>query len=75
MEDDYIGKKCDYFNQFVKFAISDLKNNGVCYAYHIDQVKEIKKIIKDNIIVEETEYGFTLRMPRKNRKETKNETM
>lgn len=65
IEDDYNGKKCDYFNQFVKFAITDLKTNGVCYAYHKDQVELIRKRINEDLIIEEKDFGYIIRLKKK----------
>lgn len=68
-EEDYIGKKCDYYHQFVKNAVSDLKANGICYVYYLDQIEEIRKKIKVEITIVKNESGYTLSIPRKYRKE------
>ena len=53
-------KKCDYFNQFVKNAISDLKTSGICYAYYKEQLEEIKLKTKKELKVTETDFGYSI---------------
>ena len=51
--------KQDYFSSFIKSAILDLKSNGICYLYDIEQVKELKKIIKREVVVKEIDCGIS----------------
>lgn len=59
----------DYYSSFIKSAIRDLKNNGICYVYHINQVKEIMKYTNVPITTIQNECGYTLSIPRKYRRE------
>ena len=48
----------DYFICFVKSAVLDLKENGVCYVYNKKQLEEVKKRINKNIKVKEVDCGL-----------------
>lgn len=54
----------NYFKQFIKTSISDLKTNGICYAYNKEQVKEIKKRVKKELVIVEAEYGYAITIKR-----------
>lgn len=59
---------CDYYSMFIKKSIKELKTNGLCYVFSKEQVDEISKYIKINLIVEKNECGFTLKINRNKRK-------
>ncbi len=53
--------KCDYFNSFVKSAISDLNKNGYCYVYHKEHVEAIKKRVKKEIEVTNNDFVYVVK--------------
>lgn len=58
---------CDYYSSFIKSAIRDLKENGICYVFHKYQVDEILKYIKGRVKVQNNDCGYTLSIPRNKR--------
>lgn len=51
--------KNDYFNSFIRNAITDLENNGKCYVFFENQVEEILKVFPDAKVIE-NECGYTI---------------
>lgn len=66
LEVDYEGKRCDYYNSFIKSAITELKRNGICYVYFESQVEDIKKKVPE-VHITKNECGYTISINRKNR--------
>lgn len=67
-ENELEKSSCDFYHQFIKVAINDLRNNGVCYVFHKYQVDEILKAFNQPVDVVQNECGYTLNIPRKKRK-------
>lgn len=61
---------CDYFSSFIKGAVKDLKQNGICYVFHKYQVDEILKYMKIKVEVTTNDCGYTLSIPRNKRNYT-----
>ena len=56
-EDDLKGQ--GYYRNFIKNALHELKVKGVCYVYNKEQILEIKKNVKKEIMIEETTFGIS----------------
>lgn len=58
---------CDFYNQFIKISINDLRKNGICYVFHKYQVDEILKAFNQPVNVMQNECGYTISIPRNKR--------
>lgn len=57
-EDD--GKKCDYFNSFIKCAINDLNKKGFYYVYHKEQIDEIEKRLNKKLDIVKKDFMYVI---------------
>lgn len=62
----YTDDSDNHFNSFISNSVQELKKFKICYVYTIEQVEIIKKAIfkklKRNVIVEQNECGYTLKL-------------
>lgn len=63
MEEQLKGK-CDYFTQFVKECVKELKENKTCLVFNKDQV-DILIGMFPNAKVKESELGYVINLPKK----------
>lgn len=73
LKEDY--SKCDYYSTFIKSAVTQLKNDGLCYVFYKDQVDEILKYVQMPIAVKKNECGYTLNIPRNKRNYVRKEIL
>lgn len=63
MEDQLKGK-CDYFTQFIKECIKDLKETKTCLVFNKDQADIIMEMYP-NAKMEKSELGYVINLPKK----------
>lgn len=59
-----IKKSKENYNHFIKECISQLKTTKYCYVYNKEQLDEVLERINQDVIVEENECGFTIKIKR-----------
>lgn len=67
MQEEDLKQNNDTFNMFLRYSINDLKKEGTCYVFTMEQVERIKEIFP-NVIVKENECGYTLKLRKEDRK-------
>jgi len=61
------GQREENYNHFIKECIRDLKATGHCYVYNKDQINEILNKLNQDIIIEDNECGYTLKIKKDRR--------
>lgn len=63
MEEQLKGK-CDYFTQFVKECVKDLKENKTCLVFNKDQAEIILNMFPKASMIK-NELGYVINLPKK----------
>ena len=67
MQEEDLKQSLDNFTMFLRYSITDLRKDGICYVFTNEQVERIKEIFP-NVIVKKNECGFTLKLRKEDRK-------
>lgn len=66
-----IRKSKENYNHFIRDCLKQLKSSKICYVYNKEQLEEVKKRYSGEILVEDNECGYTIKIKR-SRNEGKN---